>query len=98
MREIIGTFPERAKNFHRNISDMWIPGASRWLTPSVMWNSSKNIWENVEKTLKENDIWRDFATSSYFPFFTVKEHCQRSFLQQTGKIQYIIIAKSLRIH
>ena len=36
MREIIGNFPERAKNFHRNISDMWIPGASRWLTPSVM--------------------------------------------------------------
>jgi hypothetical protein len=25
MREIIGNFPERARNFHQNISGMWIP-------------------------------------------------------------------------
>jgi hypothetical protein len=53
MREIIGNFPERARNFHQNISGMWIPGMSGWLSPSLMQDCKAGIFWRGEKNHQE---------------------------------------------
>jgi hypothetical protein len=50
MREIIGNFPERARNFHQNISGMWIPGTSRLLNPSLMQDGNRNFPERRKES------------------------------------------------
>jgi uncharacterized protein YnzC (UPF0291/DUF896 family) len=59
MREIIGNFPERARNFHQNISGMWIPGMSGWLCPSLM-QDCKQEFSGEEKRIIRKGYLAEF--------------------------------------
>ena len=66
----------------------------RWLNPPAYRNGSRTVLEKEEKIHHgRGSGGHDHINSSYFPFFTVNEYVKRAYLKQTGKFQYIIIAK-----
>ena len=58
MRETIRNFPERARNFHPNSSDICGSGTSRWFKFSVMQDWKQECSGKRRKKLSGKGIWR----------------------------------------
>jgi hypothetical protein len=99
MRETIRNFLKRARNFHRNSTDIYLSGTGSWVKRSLIEEWKQEGSGKRRKKLSGKGIWwAGLHKPVIFSFNIFNEYCERSYLSQTGKFQYIIIAKSLRIH
>jgi hypothetical protein len=78
MRETIRNFPERARNFHRNSSDLCVSGTGRWVKPTVMKEWKQKCTGEKKRTVRKGFWQEGLHKLVMLSLYIFNEYCERS--------------------